>query len=81
MDCTIFLSKISFTVKIRMAAFKGYACVPCKTQLVTTKKSVSKRQTYRQMDAGQSDSYVPLCFAGDTKSVSQIHINQVACEI
>ena len=25
------------------------------------------RQTDRQTDAGQSEPYVPLCFAGDTK--------------
>ena len=25
------------------------------------------RRTDRQTDAGQSDPYVPLCFAGDTK--------------
>ena len=27
------------------------------------------RQTDRQTDAGQSDPYVPLCFAGDTKMI------------
>ena len=27
-------------------------------------------RTERQTDAGQSDPYVPLCFAGDTKTVS-----------
>ena len=26
--------------------------------------------TTRQTDAGQSDPYVPLCFAGDTKILS-----------
>ena len=25
------------------------------------------RRTHTQTDAGQSDPYVPLCFAGDTK--------------
>ena len=29
--------------------------------------SVTDRQTDRQTDAGQSDPYVSLCFAGDTK--------------
>ena len=37
-------------------------------------ESVTTGQTHRhtdgQTDAGQSDPYVPLCFAGDTKSVS-----------
>ena len=27
-------------------------------------------QTHEQTDVGQSDPYVPLCFAGDTKSIS-----------
>ena len=27
-------------------------------------ESVTTRQTDRQTDAGQSDTYVPLCFAG-----------------
>ena len=37
---------------------------------VTTGQTYTRadRQTDRQTDAGQSDSYVPLCFAGDTKS-------------
>ena len=36
-------------------------------------ESVTSRQTHRQTDgqtdAGQSDPYVPLCFAGDTKKM------------
>ena len=35
---------------------------------VTTKKSVTTGQTDGQTDAGQSDPFVPLCFAGDTES-------------
>ena len=39
---------------------------------VTTQESVTTgqtdRQTDRQTDAGQSDPYVPLCFAGNTIS-------------
>ena len=31
-------------------------------------KSVTTGQTDGQTDAGQSDPYVPLCFAGDTTS-------------
>ena len=30
-------------------------------------ESVTTGQTDTQTDAGQSDPYVPLCFAGDTK--------------
>ena len=32
------------------------------------KESVTTGQTYGQTDTRQSDSYVPLCFAGDTKN-------------
>ena len=32
-------------------------------------ESVTIRQTQGQTDAGQSDPFVPLCFAGDTKRV------------
>ena len=32
-------------------------------------KSVTTGQTDRQTDAGQSDPYVPLCFAGNTKTL------------
>ena len=31
-------------------------------------ESVTTGQTDRQTDAGQSDPYVPLCFAGDTET-------------
>ena len=33
-------------------------------------ESVNTGQTVTQTDAGHSDPYVPLCFAGDTKKVS-----------
>ena len=36
------------------------------------------RQTHTQTDAGQSDPYVPLCFAGDTKSFPWHHRNDFA---
>ena len=32
-------------------------------------ESVTTGQTHGRTDAGQSDPYVPLCFAGDTKSL------------
>ena len=49
------------------------ACVACKTYLCVTTKKVwlSDRQTAdgnRQTDPGQSDPYMPQCFAGDTKN-------------
>ena len=37
-------------------------------------ESVTTGQTDGQTDAGQSDPYVPLCFAGDTKSTLQLQI-------
>ena len=44
---------------------------------VTTLKSVTTgrtdRRTDRQTDAGQSDPYVPLCFAGDTKMHGRVY--------
>ena len=30
-----------------------------------------------QTDAGQSDLYVPLCFAGDTKMISESHVQKI----
>ena len=39
-------------------------------------ESVTTRQTHRQTDVGQSDPYVPLCFAGDTKT-QQLQINNL----
>ena len=33
-------------------------------------ESVTTGQTHGQTDAGQSDPYVPLCFAGNTKTNS-----------
>ena len=59
-----------------MAAFRGmhvspakhsYAWLPRKSDY---QESVTTGQTDGQTDAGQSDPYVPLCFAGDTKTES-----------
>ena len=36
-------------------------------------ESVTTGQTDGQTDAGQSDPYVPLCFAGDTKINNTSH--------
>ena len=35
----------------------------------------------RQTDAGQSDPYVPLCFAGDTKMITYDILNTILCKI
>ena len=37
-------------------------------------ESVTTGQTDRQTDAGQSDPYAPLCFAGDTKNLLVAHM-------
>ena len=40
-------------------------------------ESVTTGQTHKRTDAKQSDPYVPLCFAGDTKSsVLYYHIRR-----
>ena len=63
----------SFMINI-VAAFQGmhvspakhsYAWLPRKCYYWTDRQM--DRQTDGQTDAGQSDPYVPLCFAGDTK--------------
>ena len=36
-------------------------------------------QTKRQTDAGQSDAYVPLCFAGDTIKYPHLHNVKALC--
>ena len=58
----------------RSGSIPRNACVVCETQLCVTTKKVwlPDRQTHGQTDGQedprQSDPYVPLCFAGDTKS-------------
>ena len=53
--------------RLRNIALRGYQESDYRTD----------RYTDRQTNAGQSDPYVPLCFAGDTKSVSmQQHFEQ-----
>ena len=46
-----------------VAAFRGMHVSPAKQSYV----SVTDGQTDGQADEGQSDPYVSLCFAGDTK--------------
>ena len=49
-----------------VAAFRGMHVSPAKH----SSASVTDRQTDGQTDDGQSDPYVSLCFAGDTKTDS-----------
>ena len=42
-------------------------------------ESVTTGQTNGQTDAGQSDPYVPLCFAGDTKITNLDYFSIVHC--
>ena len=46
--------------RLRNIAMRDYQ------ESVTTVQT--QRRTDRQTDAGQSDPYVPVCFAGDTKN-------------
>ena len=41
-------------------------CCPQNKAMRDYQESVTTGQTHRQTDTGQSDPYVPLCFAGDT---------------
>ena len=54
------------TCRLRTIAIRDY------------QESVTTGQTHgqmdRQTDAGQSDPYVPLCCAGETKSVRFVHL-------
>ena len=58
--------------RLRNIAMRDYQ------ESVTTGQTHTRtdRQTDGQTDAGQSDPYVPLCFAGDTKTNEKyaIHI-------
>ena len=51
-----------------MAAFRGMHVSPAKH----SSASVTDGQTDRRTDDGQSDPYVSLCFAGDTKTLSEV---------
>ena len=53
--------------RLRNIAMRNYL------ESVTTKQTHTHRRMDRQTDAGQSDPYVPLCFAGDTKMVINLH--------
>ena len=64
-------SRAEVIIKI-VAAFPGMHVLPAKhsSESVQTDGQTDRqtdRQTDGQTDDGQSDPYVPLCFAGDTK--------------
>ena len=48
--------------RLRNIAMRDYQ------ESVTTGQTDTHKHTDRQTDTGQSDPYVPLCFAGDTKT-------------
>ena len=51
-----------------MCRLRNIAMRDCQESVTTGQTDGrTNRQTDRQTDAGQSDPYVPLCFAGDTK--------------
>ena len=51
-----------------VAAFRGMYVVLRKIAMRDYQESVTTGQTHTQTDAGQSDPYVPLCFASNTKT-------------
>ena len=61
-----------------MAAFRGMHVLPAKHSYASVTDGQTDRQTDggtdRQTDDGQSDPYVSLCFAGDTKMKSAIFL-------
>ena len=56
----------NFPLKI-VAAFRGMHVSPAKYSSWSVTEGQTDRQTDRRTDDRQSDPYVPLCFAGDTK--------------
>ena len=58
-------------IKNIVAAFRGMHVSPAKHSYAWLPRKCDYRtdgRTDRQTDTGQSDPYVPLCFAGDTKT-------------
>ena len=43
-------------------------------------ESVTTGQMHKPTDAGQSDPYLPLCFAGDTISILMPHTERNNCD-
>ena len=69
---SITLSEVCFcghTLNI-VAAFRGMHVSPAKHSYMYARlPRKCDYRTDRRTDAGQSDPYVPLCFAGDTKTI------------
>ena len=67
-----------------VAAFRGMHVSPAKHSFGKCDRRTDRRtdrQTDRQTDDGQSDPYVSLCFAGDTKiPLSMISIVTITCK-
>ena len=57
-----------WTFKKIVAAFQGMHVSPAKHSYESVTDGRTDRQTDGQTDDGQSDPYVSLCFAGDTKT-------------
>ena len=55
------------------------ACVALHDYQESVTTGQTDRQTHTQMDAGQSDPYVPLCFAGDTKTFHTTGLTSKIC--
>ena len=65
-----------------VAAFQGLHVLPAKHSYAWLPRKCdyrTDRQTDGQTDAGQSDPYVPLCFAGDTKIVKYSTVYDFIC--
>ena len=64
-----------------VAAFRGMHVSPAKHSYAWLSRKCdyrTDRHTHTQTDAGQSDPYVPLCFAGDTKIVAAFRVMHVS---
>ena len=61
------LQRESFKYQNIVAAFRGMQVSPAKHSYGLSRKCDYHSVTTGQTDAGQSDPYVSLCFAGDTK--------------
>ena len=71
------------TVTDRLDSFKeqwqhSEECMCCLENIAMRdyQESVTTGQIHRQTDAGQRDRYVPLCFAGDTKTTYIVHTHE-----
>ena len=66
----VWISKIALWISNIVTAFRGMHMSPAKHSYAWLSRKCdyrTDRHTHAQTEAGQSDPYVPLCFAGDTK--------------